>query len=437
MQRLCRSSLLTRSLKSALCSRVLHRCVLLATFLLPGGAPTQTLARPGWAGSGMTVERWWTHAVLCEMKPDSLASSEPAESDSALHRLTSRLEDLQTVGVDAVLLRDLEPETPSKQTTGNNPSDGVALIDKRYGTLEEFDGLVSEAVRHGMRVLVELRRGSHGADLTDDERFWLNRGVSGLALRGDDPADLRAVRGVLRGYVGERVLIAEKNQGSEPAGIAHAMPLPHAINRRATEVVKQEAGSGNQPDLGLLTLPPVSKGAAAMRDTIERVRAMGDGRAPIPLLSSGDSSSEIASSRVLAAVLLGSGGAALLRVDDLDLAHANGSSAPSTLFHWYRQWSGLHRGNPVMRSGEEILLDHDAEGVLVWVRQTHGGVPLVVICNVSDRRQRLSLVNDFQRLRLRGSFLRTMARSDNGMGAMPLREVVLPAFGVYAGELSR
>ena len=47
------------------------------------------------------------------------------------------------------------------------------------------------------------------------------------------------------------------------------------------------------------------------------------------------------------------------------------------------------------------------------------------------------LVSDIERLRLRGSFLRAIARSDGGMGAMPLREVVLPAYGVFVGELSR
>ncbi len=91
-----------------------------------------------------------------------------------------------------------------------------------------------------------------------------------------------------------------------------------------------------------------------------------------------------------------------------------------------------------MRSGEMILLDHDAEGALVWVRQSRGGgAPIVAICNVTDKPLRLSLVTDIQRLKLRGSFLRTVARSDGGMGAMPLREIVLPPFGVYAGELSR
>lgn len=175
-----------------------------------------------------------------------------------------------------------------------------------------------------------------------------------------------------------------------------------------------------------------------MRSAIERARAFVDGRAPVPLLSAEGSTVEVASSRVLATALLGSGGAVLLRADDLDMAHAASGPTESSVFNWYRQWSGLHRGNATMRSGADTLLDHDAEGALVWVRTSHGGgLPVVAICNTTDKPLRLSLVNEIQRLGLRGSFLRTVARSDNGMGAMPLRDVVLPAFGVYVGELSR
>lgn len=417
---------------------LLRGSLALATLLISGAARTQTLARPGWAGSGMKVERWWTNAVLCEMKPDSLAGEGSAEAGSTLHRLTVRLDDLQTLGIDAVLLRDLEPEDQPKQGEGKGPSGSAVQIDERYGTIEEFDELVSDAVRHGIRVLVELRRGAHGTDLTDDERFWLSRGVTGLAVGGDDLAEMRAVRGVLRGYVGERVLIAEKSGGAETTGAEVNAAPTRARNGSAAGDRMGRAAPGDQPDLVRIALPPVSQGPAAMRNAIEHARARVNGRAPAPLLSAGESSSEMASARVLATTLLGSGGAVLLRVDDLDLPHADGGSTQSSIFNWYRQWCGLHRGNAVMRSGDETLLDHDAEGALVWVRGGRGGsAPIVAILNVADKPLRLSLVGDIQRLRLRGSFLRTISRSDGGMGAMPLREVVLPAFGVYVGELGR
>jgi len=47
----------------------------------------------------------------------------------------------------------------------------------------------------------------------------------------------------------------------------------------------------------------------------------------------------------------------------------------------------------------------------------------------------LSLKNDMQKLHLRGNFLRTVIRSDKGMGPMTLDSMTIPAFAVYIGEL--
>jgi len=372
-------------------------------FLLSCGvAGGQTMARPGWAGSGMTVERWWTHAVICEVRPDGLG---PVGEGSGFRLLAARIEDLQTLGVDAVLLRGVEVEALA---TGG---DAVA-VDSRFGTMEEFDGLVGEAVRHRIRVLVELRGGARGSSFTADARFWLNHGVTGLDLGSGDAAEVADAREVLRGYVGERVLIAGDGGREEP-------------------------GRAGEPDLVRVSVPPVERGAGAMRAAIGRARTMDGKGSAVALLSGEDGGADAVGARVMAAALLGSGGAVLLRADDLDLAHA-GDATQSSVFAWYRQWSGLHRGDRVLRSGEETLLDHDDAGALVWVRQSRGEqAPIVAICNVTDKPLRLSLVEDIQRLRLRGSFLRTLARSDGGMGAMPLRAIVLPAYGVYVGELSR
>lgn len=40
-----------------------------------------------------------------------------------------------------------------------------------------------------------------------------------------------------------------------------------------------------------------------------------------------------------------------------------------------------------------------------------------------------------QKLHLKGSFLRTVLRSDTGMGPMTLDSMTIPPFGVYIGEL--
>ncbi len=409
---------------------VIRGCLVLMFLSAANNAPSQTLARPGWAGSGMTVERWWPHAVLCEIEPDSAMAEAASGEGATLHRLVSRLDDLQTLGIDAVLVRGLETPTASNRTA---TQPGAVAIDPRYGTQEDFDQLVSDAVRHGIRVLVALRPGIHGQALTDDARFWLNRGVTGLALASDEAAELRSLRTVLHGYIGERVLIVQSN--IEPVSTSSDQAVPRPDNRVATR--HRESSSavhGDHPDLLWITLPSIDNGVVPMRAALDQAQAI---HASVPLLSSGEHRGDTASARPLATLLLGSGGAVLLRIDDLDLSHATDASWNS-VFAWYRQWSGLHRGNAVMRSGDNVLLDHDADGALVWVRQLRGhAAPVVAICNLTSKPVRLSLISDLQKLRLRGSFLRTIARSDGGMGAMPLREVVLPPFGVYVGELSR
>ena len=409
---------------------IIRGCILLGLLFVSISTSAQTLARPGWAGSGMTVERWWPHAVLCGVEPDSIISETAPRDAATLPRLAARLEDLQTLGVDAVLLRGLE--TSSSSNTRGTPA-GTAEIDQRYGTPEAFDSFLSDAGRHGIRVLVALRPGLHGQALTDDARFWLNRGVTGLALASDGTADVRTLRTVLHGYIGERVLIAESNL--DPVSTPDDKGVLRADDGAATQHGRAPpVAHGDHPDLQRITLPAIDEGVASMRSALDGARAA---HAFVPLLSLGESKPDAASARPLATVLLGSGGAALLRIDDLDLSHASDPSGNS-VFAWYRQWSGLHRGNAVMRSGDDTLLDHDADGALVWVRQRHGSTaPVVAICNLTGKPVRLSLLDDMQKLHLRGSFLRTIARSDGGMGAMPLREVVLPPFGVYVGELSR
>jgi hypothetical protein len=85
------------------------------------------------------------------------------------------------------------------------------------------------------------------------------------------------------------------------------------------------------------------------------------------------------------------------------------------------------------------MLHHDDQNVLAWVRRPEGASlknpPLVVICNLSAQPVHLSLKNDMQKLHLRGNFLRTVIRSDKGMGPMTLDSMTIPAFTVYIGEL--
>jgi hypothetical protein len=112
---------------------------------------------------------------------------------------------------------------------------------------------------------------------------------------------------------------------------------------------------------------------------------------------------------------------------------------PQSLGRWYHDVGVLQHSNATVRTGVNEMLNHDAEGVVAWVRRPEAvsyHTPAVVfLCNMTDKPVTLSLVADMQGLRLKGSFLRTLLRSDAGMGAMSLDAVKLAPYGVYIGEL--
>jgi hypothetical protein len=54
---------------------------------------------------------------------------------------------------------------------------------------------------------------------------------------------------------------------------------------------------------------------------------------------------------------------------------------------------------------------------------------------MTDKPVTVSLRNDIAALRIKGSFLKTLARTDQGMGAMSVDAVKIAPYGVYVGEL--
>ena len=118
---------------------------------------------------------------------------------------------------------------------------------------------------------------------------------------------------------------------------------------------------------------------------------------------------------------------------------AAGNASPSSLLNWYRQLSALTHSNRTMSYGAISVLNHDDQNVLAWVRRPPSASlatpAIVVIENLSGQPVTVSLKADMQRLRLKGSFLRTLLRSDNGMGAMHLDGMTLAPYQVFIGEL--
>ena len=100
---------------------------------------------------------WWRHAVIYQIYPWSFQDSN-GDGIGDLPGIVNRLDYLNdgtphSLGVDAIWLSPIYP-SPMKDF-GYDVADYCA-IDPRFGTLADFDRLVNEAHRRGIRVLMDL-----------------------------------------------------------------------------------------------------------------------------------------------------------------------------------------------------------------------------------------------------------------------------------------
>ena len=178
--------------------RALRATALLST-LLSLTAPAQTLAHPGWAGSGLTPETWWRHAILYRI------------DDNKLPTLT-QLPSLQAFGIDAIILtpQSLQPAAPIEPTTEPG-APGPAFGTRDLTTTPEalttpettpnqpespltLDDFLFECSRLRIHVLIPLdltpppntTPAAQRDNLLALARSWLYRGAAGFVLSGLD-----------------------------------------------------------------------------------------------------------------------------------------------------------------------------------------------------------------------------------------------------------
>jgi hypothetical protein len=366
-------------------------------------APAQTLARPGWVGSGMTPDVWWKHAFVYAIDLHDPKSG-------GLKSIAASMDSLKGLGVDAILLRGLQ-------------SGDAAGIDPTAGAMDDFDDLLREASSHTLRVLVELKPSSAKVDVSGMARFWLSRGVAGfrlVAVSGDTGAQMSQLRSAVKGYVGERVIIGDAVQNS-----------PAVRN-----------GKYDGPQLLLdasIAVAPLD--VAAIRTAMERndtLSKAGGPNGPVPMVSTTDEGAgppELG--KAVATLLLSSRGGTLIRAGQ---EGSGDSPEAQALGQWYRQMGSLVRSNATIRTGANTMLNHDAEGVVVWVRKpqivSYNSPPVVFLMNMTGKPATLSLEQDFKNLHFKGTFLKKVLRSDEGMGGMHLGSLTLAPYAIYIGELS-
>lgn len=94
---------------------------------------------------------WWKHAVIYEIYPRSFQDSD-GDGVGDINGITSRLDYLKDLGVDAIWIT---PMYPSPQVDYGYDISNYEAIDPQYGTLADFDRLVSEAKKRNIRIIMD------------------------------------------------------------------------------------------------------------------------------------------------------------------------------------------------------------------------------------------------------------------------------------------
>lgn len=477
--------------------------LLLASSLVPAHTPAQTLAHPGWAGSGLTSQTWWRSAVIYRVQPQSFQDSD-GDGTGDLHGLAQRLDYLQSIGVDAVLLESHADDSG-------------------------FDDLLSDASRHHLRILIQLgnpvQPGQPGASaaqtpdaLLNEARSWLRRGVAGVYLPGpalnaiaqssfpNAVALVRQLRALADSFPGERIVLtgsspaAEGTQpGAGPHLVSSAVPLSawDAVTLR-THLALANSSTGPEPvlevarapastdpldrqlardkilaalllssrgaiaipygeEIGLASAAPLMRWTPTNLTRPQAAVATNDPneihygayhpyvpigpRPSLPKIALDTTSAPpLADPDTLPGFTTSSAAAPVVRPADRTVNVAVQDNDPNSLLNFYRRVLELHSGNATLRSGSVTFLNHDAEGVLVWLRRAPSGArtvaSVIVACNLTDHTLELSLAPDLQQLRLPPGVLRPLLTSQHTDHiSQPTTHITLSPHAVYVGEL--
>jgi len=423
---------------TSLPTRLRSASALAAALLLAIFAPAQTLARPGWVGSGLSSQAWWQSAVVYRVQPQSFQDSD-GDGVGDLRGLAQRLDYLQSIGVDAVLVA----------SHTNDPG---------------FDDLLSDASRHHIRILVQLGEETPAQSPTAEQamneaRTWLRRGVAGvyvpsqllntIASRSNFQEAvflLQELRTLADSFPGERIVISADSPSvgaavsssprsgpqivdgsvnpstwdaatlrtrlvladSPAAGEPLLQIAPHSEQQRDRDKILaalllssrgaigltygQEIGLANTTASAIMRWTPsnVTKPqvAAAPKPREEIYGAYHPYVPPAPSSVIGSRphmpsvalNTESAPPPVDPDTLPGFSTRSLTSPANTAEATANVATQDNdheSLLNFYRRVLELHSSNATLRTGSVSFMNHDTEGALVWLRRAPTGVRTV------------------------------------------------------------
>ena len=104
------------------------------------------------AQSNASQSPWWKHAVIYEIYPRSFQDTN-GDGIGDINGITSRLDYLKQLGINAIWIT---PVYPSPQVDFGYDISNYEAIDPQFGTMADFDRLVREAKRRGIRVIMDF-----------------------------------------------------------------------------------------------------------------------------------------------------------------------------------------------------------------------------------------------------------------------------------------
>ncbi len=355
-------------------------------------ASAQTLARKGWAGSGLTVRPWYQGVVLYQLDPAHVSDAE------------RELDFVQSLDVGALVLSP----APS------DPADPAA------------DTLMRAANARGIRVLVDLPLAGPPTTqaLSGLARSWLSRGAAGLHLtlagaesltplqRSDRAAELNRLAA---SFAGQRVLLWDAPLAQARRRATNAQPAQLLLDARLAALAHLTAANLRQ------ALTPLPQTASI----------------PVPAATV-DFNADAGTGAILAAALLAGPGSPLI----VAAQSAPQDGQPTPLLAWVRSLGALRRARTALREGALDPIESGNADVVAWVRgRTPGNSPVspvLIVCNVTDHPVHLSLAAELRRLGLAAAngSLHTLATSDGSIPSEVLaNSLTLPSHAVFLGEL--
>lgn len=98
------------------------------------------------------LPRWWQNGVIYQIYPKSFQDT-TGSGTGDLRGVIQRLDYLHKLGVDAVWLT---PFYVSPQVDNGYDVANYTAIDPTYGTLDDFDELVTQAKSRGIRIILDM-----------------------------------------------------------------------------------------------------------------------------------------------------------------------------------------------------------------------------------------------------------------------------------------